>query len=290
MGTLIDSDVLTACIREHLLLGAASGTQSSREPAIQGCYNAAVFRKNLTFTSTLLSALLIAGKVFGQESKPAQKPQVKVNMLNVCSPSPEEQQEISAALARIPRHPSFNPDFEVDRGRSVLDQNANLLAATTGLPTSSDAVSADFVRIRHDFTGTSPYSGVQYSFSRDTQQMVETLVFRMREPKDVLQVSIDDSASTVTTATAMLTAATPANRIRLERFGKSSVVLARCAGQNGGPPPDQSAYEPLFSSASSILSEYRVLLDASKLVPEELARIAGVPRARPRKPSTLQRR
>jgi hypothetical protein len=275
-------------------LAARSGewnTVITREPAIQGCYNAAVFRKNLTFTATLLSALLIAGKVFGQESKPAQKPQVKVNMLNVCSPSPEEQQEISAALARIPRHPSFSPDFEVDRGRSILDQNANLLAiATTDLPTSSDAVSADFVRIRHDFTGTSPYSGVQYSFSRDTQQMVETLVFRMRDAKDVLQVSIDDTASTVTTATAMLTAATPANRIRLERFGKSSVVLARCAGQNGGPSPNQSAYEPLFSSASSILSEYRVVLDASRLVPEELARIAGAQRARPKKPSTLPRR
>ncbi len=158
-----------------------------------------------------------------------------MNVLNVCSPSPEEQQEISSALARIPRHPSFSPDFEVDRGRSILDQNANLLAATTGLPTSSNVMSADFVRIRHDFVGASPYSGVQYSFSRDTQQMVETLVFRMRDPKDVLQVSIDDSASTVTTATAMLTAATPANRIRLERFGKSSVVLARCTGQNGGP-------------------------------------------------------
>jgi hypothetical protein len=73
----------------------------------------------------------------------------------------------------------------------------------------------------------------------------------------------------------MLTAATPAGRIKLERFGKSSVVLARCSGSNGGPAPDQSAYEPLFSSASSILSGYRKLLDARNLVPAELARISG---------------
>ncbi len=257
----------------------------------QGCYNAAVFRKNLTLLAALFSAFLMPSKEWGQENKPAQSPQVKVNVLNVCSPSPEEQKEISAALSRIPKQPSFSPDFEVDRGRSILDQNANLLAAGSNSASDSPAaVSADFVRIRHDFFGTSPYSGVQYSFSRDTQQMVETLVFRMRDPKDVLQVSIDDSASTVTTATAMLTAATPASRIRLERFGKSSIVLARCSGQNGAPPPDQSVYEPLFASASSILSRYRALLDASKLVPEELARINRTPRARPKRPNTLPRK
>jgi hypothetical protein len=250
-----------------------------------------VFLKNLTLVTALFSAILIPSKDWGQENKPAQSPQVKVNVLNVCSPSPDEQKDIAAALSRIPKYPSFSPDFEVDRGRSVLDQNANLLAAgNTSIPGSRASASADFVRIRHDFAGASPYSGVQYSFSRDSQQMVETLVFRMRDPKDVLQVSIDDSASTVTTASTMLTAATPASRIRLERFGKSSIVLARCSGQNGAPPPDQSKYEPLFSSASSILSEYRRLLDASKLVPEELARINSLPRARSRKPNTLPRK
>ncbi len=257
----------------------------------QGCYNAAVFRKSLILIAALFSAFLMPFIEWAQENKPAQSPQVKVNVLNVCSPSAEEQKEISAALSRIPKHPSVSPDFEVDRGRSILDQNANLLASGSNSASgSAAAASADFVRIRHDFSGTSPYSGVQYSFSRDSQQMVETLVFRMRDPKDVLQVSIDDSASTVTTATAMLTAATPASRIRLERFGKSSIVLARCSGQNGGPQPDQSVYEPLFASASSILSQYRALLDASRLVPEELSRINGLPRARPKRPNTLPRK
>lgn len=195
-------------------------------------------------------------------------------MLNVCSPSPDEQQEISGALSRIPSHPEFSPDFEIDRGRSLLDQSTALLAAAGTVQPPDEVASADFVRIRHDFSGQSTYSNVQYSFSRDSKQMVETLVFRVRDPKDVLQVSIEDSASSVTTPAAMLGAATPASRIKLERFGKSSIVLARCSGQAGGPAPDQSAYEPLFASASTVLSHYRGVLSVKQLIPVELARIS----------------
>ena len=230
-----------------------------------------MFRKILLLLTTAW-ALACAGQ---QSSTP--QPQVKVNVLNVCAPSPEEQQEIASALAKIPKRPSFSPDFEVDRGRSVLDQNANILASSGNNNASAsvpaDATSADFVRLRRDFAGSVPFATVQYAFSRDRAQMVETLVFRVRDPKDLLQVSIEDSASSVTTAAAMLGATTPASRIKLERFGKSSVVLARCPGQGGEPPPNQSAYEPLFSSASSILSEYRGILGARRLVPEELLRI-----------------
>jgi hypothetical protein len=182
-------------------------------------------------------------------------------------------------LARIPKRPSFSPDFEVDRGRSLLDPNANPITGTanaTGAPaSSSEQALAEFVRIRRDFPNGETFSTAQYSFSRDKQQMVETLVLRLREAKDLLEISIESSASSVTTAAAMLSAATPAGRIKLERFGKSSVVLARCSGSNGGPPPDQSAYETLFASASSILSDYRGVLDARKLIPAELARISG---------------
>lgn len=223
--------------------------------------------------------------VQAQEPSAPVKPQVKVNVLNVCTPSKEEQQEISSALSKIPKHPSFSADFEIDRGRSVLDPNANPLAAGSAAqpaqgptdPASSLPASAQFVRIRHDFPNGQAFSNVQYSFSRDTEAMVETLVFRLREPKDVMEISIESSASSVTTASAMLAAATPAGRVKLERFGKSSVVLARCSGSSG-PAVDQSAYEPLFSSASSILTDYRGLLNAKRLVPEELARMgASVP-------------
>ena len=234
----------------------------------------------------LLRTILVCGIALGcplslgsaQENSGNQGPQVKVHMLNVCSPSPEEQQEISSALSRIPKRPSFGPDFEVDRGRSVLDPNSNPLAVANHLETSAPADVADFVRLRRDLAKGDIYGSVQYSFSRDAKQMVETLVFRVREPKDLMQVAIEDSASAITSAAAMLGSGSPAGRIKLERFGKSSVVLARCAGLGDAPAPDQSRYEPLFSAASSILSDYRGLLGARVLVPEELNRLSrGAP-------------
>ncbi|MBV9183661.1 MAG: hypothetical protein JO356_20335 [Acidobacteria bacterium] len=207
-----------------------------------------------------------------QEANSGQ-PQVKVNVLNVCSPSGEEQQQISGALERIPKRPAFSQDFEVDRGRSVLDPSANPLATLKEQLPAGSAV-ADFVRLRRDLTSSDVYSTVQYSFSRDSKQMVETLVFRVRDPKDLLQVSIEDSASSVTAPAAMLNATTPAERIKLERFGKSSVVLARCTGSGEGPAPDQTAYEPLFRSATSVLANYRGFLGARTLVPEEMTRLS----------------
>lgn len=235
------------------------------------CYNAAVFSKFFLFMIVLLTPMVF----FGQENKPApQKPEVRVHMLNVCTPSADEQREIAAALSQVPRKPSFSEDFEVDRGRSVLDQRANPLSVVyPGAAAPAEKSIADFVRVRRDITGSGTYSTVQYSFSRDTQQMVETLVLRVRDPKELLQVSIEDSASSVTSAAAMLSSGTPAARIKLERFGKSSVVLARCTATADGPPADQSAYEPLFGSASSLLAAYRGLLGATTLVPEELSRI-----------------
>jgi len=80
----------------------------------------------------------------------------------------------------------------------------------------------------------------------------------------------------VTTAANMLSTSTPASRIKLERFGKSSVVLGRCAGTEGSPAPDQSAYEPLFRSATAIVTNYRNLLAAPTTVPAELVRVNSV--------------
>src|SRR5690242_20599737 len=106
------------------------------------CYNAAVSR-----TLLMASALLVA---------------------TVCA----AQQAIAAALAAIPKRPAFSADFEIDRGRSLLDPSSNpLMAAGTPQPAGETAV-ADFVRMRHDMSGSSQYSTVQYSFSRDTKQMV----------------------------------------------------------------------------------------------------------------------
>ena len=152
-------------------------------------------------------------------------------MLNVCTPSAEEQKEIASALARVPKQPLFGADFEVSRGRSTLDRHAELSAARTERThVAGEPSVASYVRIRREFSVQALFSSVQYSFSNDGQNMVETLVLHVRDPKDLIQVSLEDSASSVTSSEAMLASNTPASRVRLERFGKSSVALARCLG------------------------------------------------------------
>lgn len=218
-----------------------------------------------------------------------QQPQVKVNMLNVCSPSPEEQQEIASALSRVPKQPLFAEDFEVARGRSSLEERPGFLQAGESAQFSSDSATANWVRIRREFSVQALFSTVQYSFSADPKTMVETLVFRVRDPKDLMQLSIDDSASSVTTPSAMLGTSTPASRIKLERFGKSSVVLARCFASEGVPAPEQGVFEPLFQSASAIIANYRGLLGAQRTVPDELSRVANAAATKSKigaKPST----
>jgi len=196
-------------------------------------------------------------------------------MLNVCTPSADEQKEIASALARIPKQPLFASDFEVSRGRSTLTDLPSFLPAGQTAHVSGDPSVARYVRIRREFSVQALFSSVQYSFSNDGQTMVETLVLHVRDPKDLIMVSLEDSASSVTSAEAMLTTNTPASRVRLERFGKSSVALARCSANEGGPAPDQSAYEPLFRSASEVVANYRGLLDVKTIVPEELSKING---------------
>jgi hypothetical protein len=202
-----------------------------------------------------------------------QQPPVKVNVLNVCSPSQEEQQQIASALARIPQKSSFSEEFEIDRGHSILDQAADALDKGQPGRASSELETADWVRLRREFPASASFSRVQYSFSRSPKSMVETLVFLLRDPKDLMQVAIEASASPVTTPADMVATNTPASRIKLERFGKSSIVLARCQGSEGNPAPDQSAYEPLFQSASVIAAKYRDLLAVRRTVPTELSRL-----------------
>ena len=124
--------------------------------------------------------------------------------------------------------------------------------------------------------------------------MIETLVMHARDPKEVVQLSIEDTASAVTSPASMLATNTPVDRIKVERFGKPSVVLARCTGSEGGPAPDQSAYEPLFRHASSIMGQYRAILGARRIVPEELSKVVtsggtrGKPASKTRPKSTAR--
>ncbi len=225
---------------------------------------------------------LIAVPLLAAALASAQQPPVKVNVLNVCSPSPENQKELSAVLARLPAKPLFATDYEISRGRSTLDQST-AIPGMQPLPAGAKST-AKWVRMRRDFPESSPFSNVQYSFSVDEANMVETLVLRVRDPKDVMEVSIEDSASAVTSAAAMLASNTPVSRIKVERFGKSSVVLARCSGGAGNPAPDQSAYEPVFHSASAVMNRYRDLLGARRMIPQELARLGAGKAAKPAAP------
>src|ERR1700730_13473231 len=224
-----------------------------------------------------LSAFLLTLPAASQQASepPAAQPQVKVNVLNVCTPSAEEQKEIAAAMARVPQQPLFSPDFEISHGRSTLTEAPNFLQPGTGTHMSDDPSVALYVRIRREFAVQALFSSVQYSFSNDGTNMVETLVLHVRDPKDLIQVSMEDSASAISSPENMVAANTPASRIRLERFGKPSIALARCSGAENGPTPDQSAYEPLFRSASEVLANYRNLLSVRRTVPAELAQIPG---------------
>jgi hypothetical protein len=197
-------------------------------------------------------------------------------MLNVCTPSAEEQKEISSALARIPKQPLFGTDFEISLGRSTLTDMPSFLRPGPNPAPAGEPPVASYVRVRKEFAVQALFASLQYSFSNDSQNMIETLVMHVRDPKDLMEVSIEDSASSVTSAEAMLAANTPASRIHLERFGKSSIALARCSANEAGPPPDQSAYEPLFQAASDVMQNYRHLLGVRTLVPQELARISSI--------------
>jgi hypothetical protein len=213
-----------------------------------------------------LSLLLAAAPTLCAQQPPTttapDQPQVRVNILNVCTPSDAEKQLMTDALKNLPARGGFSSDFEIARGRSAFP----------------DQPVADWVRVRREFPPSSPYLSVQYTFSRDSEEMLETLVFRIRDPKDVLQVAISDRASsTAASPTVLLSTDTPANHVKVERFGKPSVALARCQA-------DQSAYEPLFKSASEILAHYRDLLGVRSIVPADLARLGFPTRVKGNRP------
>ena len=188
--------------------------------------------------------------LFAQTSKQDKLP-VHVNVVNVCSPGDAEKQEIVSALERIPTSPSFGPEFEIARGRSTV----------------ADAPMASWVRVRREFPPGGPLTNAQYSVSLDSKDIIETVVVRWREPKDVMQVSIEDGVSAVANPATVVATDTPVRRVRIERFGKPSLGLARC------PEADQTAYESVFAAATRVMSRYRTALGVRQSVPPELARL-----------------
>src|SRR5258708_30596553 len=106
----------------------------------------------------------------------AQQPPVKVNVLNVCKPSADERQELTVALAKVPSKPAFGKDYEVSRGHSTLDQSTPI-PGMEKLPAGAIS-SADYVRVRREFPDCGIFSNVQYSFSVNSKDILETLVPR----------------------------------------------------------------------------------------------------------------
>ncbi|HEX6879536.1 MAG TPA: hypothetical protein VF135_04160 [Terriglobales bacterium] len=210
-----------------------------------------------------------------QASKPS-TPQVKVNYLNVCTPSDVETAELTAALNRVPKTPTFAVDYEIAKGRSTASDDAVMAGQGAKMAEGPPSISR-WVRIRKEFPENSPFSNTQYSFSVTEDRAAETLIFRLREAKDLLQLSISDTVASLENPAQAVAANTPADRIRIERFGKSSVVLARC------PQADQSSYESVFQKASVILNTYRQLLAVRRIVPQDLPRETPATR-RNRKP------
>lgn len=216
------------------------------------------------------AAGLLALGVSAQQTPQSSKPQVKVNILNVCTPSEGEKKELAAALSRLPMKPKFMPDFEIARGRSTANEPPVGVAeqALPGAVVSGNEIS-NWVRVRREFPADSPFISVQYTLSTNGRGAVETLVFRARDPKEILQMLVEANVSTVDPAV-LLKTDTPAERIRVERYGKSSVALARC------PTADQSAYQSVFREGSLVLSRYRDALSVRQIVPGDLRRLGVI--------------
>jgi hypothetical protein len=223
----------------------------------------------LVLGKTLFLLAFAAAAASGQQVASDKNSQIKINYLNVCSPSDTEKQELSAALAHLPSRIHFAPDFEVSRGRTTMTETPQGLGSMLGGSpmVNEESGPSNWVRIRREFPPESPFVSVQYSMSVDAGGVVETLVFRSREAKDVIQVSLEDKVTAGADPAQVLKADTPVDRVRIERFGKSSVALARCPGA------DQHAYDSLFQQASAILSHYRTALNVRTTVPSDLRRL-----------------
>ena len=196
--------------------------------------------------------------------KPDLKPKIQVNFVNSCRPSAADADEIRRALAQLKEQPTFSADFEISRGVTTLTEGE---ARATGAPEGSAASPSPWVRVRREFAPKSPLTDAQYSLSIEGGAVSEALALHFRDTREVLQVLI---SNTVTgTADQVLRAATPPDRIRIERFGRSSLVLARCGTL------DQSSYEPVFAAAREIFENYRRAMAVRKTVPGELSRLPG---------------
>jgi len=185
--------------------------------------------------------------------------QLRLNVVNACTPEEPEKNEINAALTHIPEHPRFTSDYEIARGHTNDNKGAS-----------------DWVRLRREFAANSTFSSVQFLLSVSGPSIVETLVLHLKasKPGEPLQISLEHETSEGTPAS-ILAGDAPPDRIRLERYGKPSLILARCLQS------DQRAYELLFTAAASRFTQYRTAMNVRGTVTAELARMNNSSRQSP---------
>jgi hypothetical protein len=226
--------------------------------------------KTLTLNA-LLCALPapLAWAQAGQTPPALPQPKIQVNFLNTCRPARADLEEMGRALSIVKEKPVFSADFEISRGLTTLNEGE---ARAAGAYATSGTIPSVWVRIRKEFPEKAVLSNAQYSLSVEGSSVSEVLALHLREDragdsKEVLQILISDSA--IGSPAQVAKVDTPPDRIRIERFGKASIVLARCGGM------DQSAYEPLFLAAGEIFQKYRVAMAVKSVIPVELARWPG---------------
>jgi hypothetical protein len=217
----------------------------------------------------LLLGLLAAAPAQQAPSAEASQTKIQVNFLNTCRPAAADVEEMGRALARVKETPRFSSDFEISRGVTTLTEAE---ARAAGVPEGSARTPSAWVRIQHEFPDKAPLTDVQYSLSVDAGSASESLALHLRDSREVLQIWI--SGAVKGSAAEAVKADTPPDRIRIERFGKASIVLARCAGI------DQSAYEPIFQTAGEILQKYRTAMAVKTVVPAELERLPAAKKSR----------
>jgi hypothetical protein len=205
------------------------------------------------------------------ESPPAlPHPKIHVNFLNTCRPAQADLEEMGRALSLVTEMPVFSADFEISRGLTTMNEGE---ARAAGAYAGSEGIPSIWVRIRKEFPEKAVLSNAQYSLSVEGKSISEVLALHLREGsagegKDVLQILISDSATGSPAQVARVE--TLPDRIRIERFGKASIVLARCGGM------DQSGYEPLFLAAGGIFQNYKVAMAVKSVVPAELSHWPGL--------------
>jgi len=192
------------------------------------------------------------------------QPKIQVNFLNSCRPTQAEAEEMGRALARVRERPSFAADFEISRGLTTLNEAE---ARAAGAKAGAGATPSTWVRIRREFPEKAVLTDAQYSLSVEGGVTSEALALHLRDSREALQILISDSVTG--SPSQVVKVDTPPDRIRIERFGKSSLVLARCGAV------DQSGYEALFASAREILEKYRVAMSVKTVVPAEFVHLAG---------------